>query len=511
MGGSNELHLYADESGVGFRMRVYDKGLTIIGPPGTGKTSKLIKLVREALDNGCPPDQIGYISFTKAAVKEAKSRIIRNTGIPSERFQGFRTLHSMVYWISGLSSGSILSDKDIRNVLNQSDGKLYRGAESDSLTHFVSMMNFARVSGMKLSQVYECMGASRQETEADFLDFVLAYRKYKKATNKMDFIDIIVNYVLAGRPFPFKYLFVDEAQDFTPDQWQAVQRLAETADTVYIAGDADQAIYEWAGVQVSMFDNLEGPRQILDQSHRVPREPHKVASNILGLLGRKILYRPLEKEGSVRQILPCVLPTLPYLNGETWFILARNNHHLKEIFAMLRSLDVYASPLRVSGQTGQEMDAEQDPHLKLILLYNRALLGKEPKKISLQRLNDACDNRFEDCVAEKLPWYRAFFGWPLERLAFYRRTEQQWKEKKVRVGTFHSSKGAEADNVILLGDMVRRCQDRLAAYEPEELRALYVAVTRTKNNLYLVEPEGESGAIWSTFTKPNQDHTRNLL
>ena len=46
----------------------------VLGPPGTGKTTKLLALVEEYLSSGVPPDKIGYFAFTRRAADEAITR-----------------------------------------------------------------------------------------------------------------------------------------------------------------------------------------------------------------------------------------------------------------------------------------------------------------------------------------------------------------------------------------------------------------------------------------------------
>ena len=71
--------------------------LAIVGPPGTGKTHTLIEIVRQRLKDGVPPNKVAFLSFSKKAAEEARSRAIDELSIDSRDLVHFRTLHSLAF------------------------------------------------------------------------------------------------------------------------------------------------------------------------------------------------------------------------------------------------------------------------------------------------------------------------------------------------------------------------------------------------------------------------------
>jgi hypothetical protein len=74
-------------------------------------------------------------------------------------------------------------------------------------------------------------------------------------------------------------------------------------------------------------------------------------------------------------------------------------------------------------------------------------------------------------------------------VAMLRRGEKFNGEPRVSVSTIHGSKGGEADNVVLFTDLSGAALNAASIDADDLHRVFYVGVTRTRKNLYLVEPQ----------------------
>jgi hypothetical protein len=60
----------------------------------------------------------------------------------------------------------------------------------------------------------------------------------------------------------------------------------------------------------------------------------------------------------------------------------------------------------------------------------------------------------------------------------------------VHISTIHRVKGGQADTVILLSDTSRGIENRFEANQDEETRVFYTGITRTYEDLIVVQPSG---------------------
>jgi superfamily I DNA/RNA helicase len=74
-------------------------------------------------------------------------------------------------------------------------------------------------------------------------------------------------------------------------------------------------------------------------------------------------------------------------------------------------------------------------------------------------------------------------------IAMLRRGEKFSAVPRITVSTIHGAKGGEAENVVVFTDLSPAADEQMSINPDDMHRVFYVAVTRTLQNLYLVEPE----------------------
>ena len=83
----------------------------ILGPPGTGKTTKLLEICKQKKADGVTWDKIGFFSFSQKAAYEAKDRAREKFQASREDLIHFRTLHSFAYRNLAIDDNNLLRKK----------------------------------------------------------------------------------------------------------------------------------------------------------------------------------------------------------------------------------------------------------------------------------------------------------------------------------------------------------------------------------------------------------------
>ena len=89
----------------------------VVGPPGTGKTRRLLNEVKKYVDKGVPLSRIGYFAFTRKAAGEARDRYLdKNKDLTKKDIQYFQTLHSLAFNQLGLKEENVMQDENYKSI-----------------------------------------------------------------------------------------------------------------------------------------------------------------------------------------------------------------------------------------------------------------------------------------------------------------------------------------------------------------------------------------------------------
>ena len=481
----------------------------ILGPPGTGKTSTLLGLIEDELETGTEPEKIGFFTFTKKAVNEGKERAINRFSISNRDLPFFRTLHSLAFRQLGLSKENVMNKSnilDLNEKLNirltgrttSEDGHLFAMTHDDRLA-FIE--NLARMKNIPLSEqwheVDDAVGWFELERFARGLEL------FKKDRLLVDYTDMLQMFLEEGTVPFLDVMFVDEAQDLSPLQWAVVRKMAEKAKKIYVAGDDDQAIYKWAGADVEYLISNSKDAMVLKQSHRVPASVHGIATKCIGQVRSRVhkVWEPRKEQGMVRWE-----PNISLVNMDEgdWLVLARTNYLLEEVDEYCRNEGWF---FEVKGRP-----SISEKKVKAVLSWQSLMKGGRIaladcvdlfKYVKVQNYKkiDNLDFKTKDYVELKadfpdLPqgnWYDVFTLISPKEISYIRamlrRGEKITKEPRIRLSTIHAAKGGEATNVVLITDITSRVYKNYQKNPDDENRVFYVGLTRTKQNLYLIEPQ----------------------
>lgn len=470
----------------------------IFGPPGTGKTTALLRVVEEYLSAGTMPNRIGYVSFTKAAAAEAVERACVQFNRIPEDFPWFRTLHSTCYRLLGLRPGDVMTGTVMRDFSNyvgmrvtekrSRDDSRYGYSIGDRALH---ICNMARVRQVDLRQQYNLDDAGIPYNSVKY--FWDAHQKYCAEKRVVDYTGMLEQWLHYGMPGPeLDLLVVDEVQDLSRLQWAVVRKLAENAQRLVVAGDDDQAIYRWAGAEVEYFLDQSGESRILDQSWRVPRSVQEIASRVIRPVSvrKEKQWSPRDADGVISRHSD--FSQVDVGTGEV-LILARNLYVLHDtvIPVLQREGIVYSVFDRPS------VDAKV---LESIQTWEDLRAGKTVSAEAAEHCVKYASSRPQIIYYEEMAavqgsdrmkiWHEGMDRLPSKLMSYLlaarRRGEKLRARPRVRVSTIHGAKGAEAEHVVLFLDMAKRTKGEAYVNEDDERRVWYVGVTRTKEKLTVV-------------------------
>lgn len=442
----------------------------VIGPPGTGKTHYIEKLIRERSRN----DYV-YLTYNRSMAREARNRIGGD-----ERQIG--TVHSIMAKMNGY--GPFLKAEDQikwaeqmgltypkRKTVDYEDGKT-------DLERFLAwydascqlMRGFHQPLGERLN-----MGMLKK-----------SYEDMKEETGRMDYTDILTN--AAQGHYRTGDLYVDEAQDFTPLMWSIIDKF--DSDTLTVVGDPSQSIYSFKGVSLMHFVNRvkKTDYKVLQTTHRYSSSLVELADRALGM--GKVIPASYTGTGTT-EIDRYSMRHFPQLEG-TKAILTRTNQMAEWV---ADNFDFAVVPIKKEhsygngwtrrafeiGRIMRDWPPKNPEDFKYIVEHSPASLWQRGTKARVKREPTIFSY---DMMKKKLT--------PQDIIGMMD-IKQREKENAIRLtrenvpvvycDTIHAAKGLEFAHVMLVMDIPKRIE---MDFSPEEHRILYVGMTRARKSLNFV-------------------------
>lgn len=356
------------------------------------------------------------------------------------------------------------------------------------LKTFIELFKGNNYDETKFKEFYDHVGGLKDSFSKDrtiaFLKIVEEiyndYEAYLLKIKKIDFNDMINKasdcIVKNGLDLPYKYIIVDEYQDTSFTRYNLLRNICDSIGAkIMVVGDDWQSIYSFSGCDVNIFTKFDNffdvcetryiektyrnSQQLIDASSNfVMKNPDQTRKELKSSKSLKYPIKLVNFDNDFDEILKFELIIKNIINQSTFknkkiLILGRNN---KDIFNLLKNFNV-------ENEYGKR---------------KFEILGDEDK---LRR------NKFVKIVYRESP------------------------DVNIEYRTVHQSKGLECDNVILINlknwkagfpnkmvddpvlNFVKRNGDSFSY--AEERRLFYVALTRTKNNVYLLAPYFKSSVF----------------
>ena len=490
--------------------------IKIFGSPGTGKTTTLLNILEEKIKEGYEPSRIGFFSFTRRALKEARRRVIHKFNLSEDDLDYFRTIHSLCYRTLSINSGQVFKGERVKEfselvrvemsgVSEEDTTGLSVGSKKGDLLLFCDEVS--RSSEKDLKAVWKELECDHSFEEQQY--FSLALKNFKREKKLLDFTDMLDAFLIEEYIPRLDIVFVDEAQDLTTKQWKVIERLSESCKIRYIAGDDDQAIYKWAGADVKKFLSIKGNIQVLPVSYRLPKKIHGLAnqiSNRISLRQHKE-WACRDEEGTITEIQS--IEDIDMSKGN-WLILARSGYQLNKAESYCKRMgwfyekgynefraNKYVIAIRswIALNNQEKISYEE---LKKLYSCLRTNVGVKRGFKGLKNIETDIDFDLEylkenvGLMAEG-EWQDILQGLDPEDILMFEslvKSKDIFKNKaRIRLSTIHGMKGGESENVVVMSDISYKTWRKLNTEPDDEHRVFYVAITRAKKNLFILQPE----------------------
>lgn len=497
-------------------------------------------------------ENIMACSFTRAAANELTGRLMLPDG-------QIGTLHALAY--RALGHPKLTESKDVLKQWNEENPTLTRtpGALHDQSDDMQTTNEGDEA--MRVYQSFRARRLDPSRCPRRIQLFVKKWEEFKTGHDALDFTDLIEQ-ALDEVPVPPgdpTVMLVDEVQDLTTLEMDLVKRWATNVETAVLVGDPHQCLYSFKGCDPTAFlDIIEQSEHVrnLSQSYRVPKmvknRAEQWANRLKHVAPEQYIERSYKpRENGAGKVIPLgssyknpemILEEISRRPDETHMILASCGYMLRATLSTLkkggwpyhnpynRSRGDW-NPLTSSGTTAarrlqcflkpsEEGGLWTAPEFRnwFSLLSSRDVLERGAKRrvklwedrgdsLQHKNLNSLFQNGMDlaRCIEGDLPFFKkALLDSKRQMMQYafnmYERGGYGALSKKptITVGTIHSVKGGESENVYVFPDLSESGMKSWTSQgKASVIRMFYVAFTRAKKRLFLCQPATSMHVEWS--------------
>jgi DNA helicase II / ATP-dependent DNA helicase PcrA len=509
---------------------------TVLCPPtativragaGSGKTRVLThRIAHRILDGSAQAQHVLAITFTREAAGEMRRRLAtlgvakHESGTPV-----VGTFHAVA--LSLLRQRLADLGQSMPNIVHNRIALAVAAAEHHpigkrprDLLFEIDWAHARRIPPQGYAQAVKREQRITTVSPMELADLYKRYETVKKRRHVVDLDDLIsrvvtemhqhADYAEAVR-WRFRHLFVDEAQDMNPLQYDLFEAIRGGRSDVFVVGDPLQAIYGWNGSDHRLFDDLPNvlPHPtIFSLPNNYRCSPHIVsaARHVAAFSGQRVDVRAVRDRGDPVRVVNFSDETAeadgiaallwrhaPTAGARPWSstaVLVRTNAQIPPIAGSLAKSGIPVHSSRPSPEIRAAVDlAAQCGGRHALTTW------------AIDVLNDSTDDA-ERAVADLVNRFlhldqpgvvdgRTFAAWVSANA-----TETTITEPGVELLTFHSAKGREWDCVVVAGAEVGLLPHRSASsseQRAEESRLAYVALTRASNTLFITHATTRGG------------------
>lgn len=406
---------------------------------GSGKTRVLTERVKRLLREGVDPKSMVIITFTNMAADELHERL---EGIPGANKCFIGTIHAFAKKVLTLSGYNFdiyseyyqtdymkhLIQKYARYATFNDYQQFLKGSKDVSKGKLDMDVLISRFHKKVIDELFLLLGDRAPYGSLQPFEYPMNVPKLCKVNNIITFDQLIIESTkyFEKSNTRIQHLFVDELQDIGYSEYNFLLELK--SDNNFFIGDDYQSIYGFKGGDVEIFlSMLQNP----EWTSFVLKNNYRNGSNILNV-GNTVISRA---EGILNKPSVCC-------SGRTGKVTIKSKVGLPYFLKTIEDTHTSFGDWFFLTRTNKDID-------KL------AVLLKE------YGIPFTCFKK-SDLTKKQL--------------------DAAMKSDTVKLLTIHTSKGLEAENVLIYGDFPVAPRSNVKS---DEIKVFYVGITRAKENLYI--------------------------